>query len=47
MESTIWNKQNKMKNYGVLKSHTIYLYLVTHKDVSDIIEEEGRIQHSK
>ena len=36
-----------MKNYRVLKSHTIYLYLVTHEDVSDIIEQEGRTQCSK
>ena len=44
---TICNKQNEMKNYRVLKSHTIYLYLVTHEDVSDIIEQEGRTHCSK
>lgn len=36
-----------MKNYRVLKSHTIYLYLVTREDGSDIIEQEGRTQCSK
>lgn len=47
MELTKYMEQNKMENYGILKSPPIHLHLETDKDVNDIIEEEGRIQCSR